>query len=482
MSVEDQEDKIRRARKSRRLKFWGAAAMVLLGLAALAWYSLFREIDTHYEAVEEQFKYGSIGTEQREGIPYWIWLVLPRVFGDLLPTTGGYNSFGFVWEPGRETPIGFAKKTVGFPRIGVNCGLCHTATWRRQAGESPQILLGAPSHQVDIQSYQTFLFQAASDPRFTADVMMPAIDALAPLSFSEKLLYRYAVIPQTRKALLKQKKQFDFFNKNPRQGHGRIDPFNPVKYRILDMADDGTIGNSDMQSLWNLRGRANQALHWDGMNPSLREVVLSSAIGDGATEKSVVLDDLKRLEAWILELPAPKYPSPVNEALAGKGTAVFQTHCVSCHGAGGPRVGTVIPLSEIQTDGHRLAMWRENSADRYNNYIKASWKFQNFRATNGYVAVPLDGIWARGPYLHNGSVPSLRDMLEAPQNRPTVFWRGNDVYDFEKVGFASAVPREEQFGFLYVTSEKGNANTGHAYGTDLSEEDKMSLLEYLKTL
>ena len=136
---------------------------------------------------EEQFKYGSIGTEQKEGIR-WIWLVLPRVFADQLPATGGYSSFGFVWEAGRETPIGFAKKTIGFPRIGVNCGLCHTATWRKRPDDSPEILLGAPSHQVDIQSYQTFLFQTASDPRFTADVILPAIDALAPLSFAEKLL------------------------------------------------------------------------------------------------------------------------------------------------------------------------------------------------------------------------------------------------------------------------------------------------------
>ena len=482
MSVEEQEERIRRARKNRKFKFWGSLVIVFLGLAALAWFYLFREIETHYKAVDEQFKYGSIGTEQKEGIPYWIWLVLPRVFADRLPTVGGYTAFGFVWEAGRETPIGFAKKTVGFPRIGVNCGLCHTATWRKRPDDSPQILLGGPGHQIDIQSYQTFLFQTASDPRFTADVILPAIDALAPLSPADKLLYRYVLIPQTKKALLKQKKQFDFFNKNPRQGHGRIDPFNPVKYRILDMAEDGTIGNSDMQSIWNLRGRANQALHWDGMNPNLREVVLSSAIGDGATEKSIVLGDLTRLEAWISELAAPKYPLPINRALAERGSRIFQDECASCHGVGSPRIGTVIPLSEIQTDGHRSAMWRQNSAERYNAYIKnPSWKFQNFRATEGYVAVPLDGIWARAPYLHNGSVPSLHDLLEDVQKRPTAFWRGNDVYDFEKVGFTSVVPKTEQSGFLYATTEKGNANTGHAYGTELPQADKTALVEYLKT-
>ena len=483
MSVEAQEEKLRQTRRRRKLRFWGGVVLVLLGVAGMAWFYLFRAVQTHYAAVEEQFKYGSIGTEQKEGIPYWIWLVLPRVFADQLPATGGYTSFGFVWEDGRETPIGFAKKTIGFPRIGVNCGLCHTATWRKRPNDSPEILLGAPSHQVDIQSYQTFLFRTASDPRFTADVILPAIDALSQLSFADKLLYRYVLIPQTKQALLKQKKQFDFYDKNPRQGHGRIDPFNPVKYRILGMAEDGTIGNSDMPSIWNIRGRAHQALHWDGMNSNLREVVLSSAIGDGATEKSIGLADLARLEAWISELPAPKYPLPTNEALADRGSRIFQTQCASCHGIGSSRIGTVIPLSEIQTDGHRSAMWRQNSADRYNNYIKdASWKFQNFRATEGYVAVPLDGIWARAPYLHNGSVPSLYDLLQNVENRPAVFWRGNDVYDFEKVGFTSAVPKTEQFGFLYVTAEQGNANSGHRYGTDLPAKDKTALLEYLKTL
>jgi mono/diheme cytochrome c family protein len=483
MSVEANEERIRHTRIKRKLRFWGSVLVLFLLVVGMAWFYLFREVQTQYAAIEEHFKYASIGTEQKEGIPYWIWLVLPRVFSDHLPAPGGYTSFGFVWEAGRETPIGFAKKTIGFPRIGVNCSLCHTATWRKRSDDSPEILLGGPSHHVDIQSYQTFLFRTAGDPRFTADIILPAIDALTDLSLPDKLLYRYVLIPQTKKALLKQKKQFDFFSKNPRQGHGRIDPFNPVKYRILEMTEDGTIGTSDMQSIWNQKGRAHQALHWDGMNPNLREVVLSSAIGDGATETSIVLEDLTRLESWISDLPAPKYPLPINRALAERGSTIFHTHCGSCHAVGSPRLGTVIPLSEIETDRHRSAMWRQNSADRYNAYIKnASWKFQNFRATEGYVAVPLDGIWARAPYLHNGSVPSLQDLLQKVEKRPAVFWRGNDVYDFEKLGFTSDVPKIEQAGFLYVTTEKGNANTGHRYGTDLSEDDKRALLEYLKTL
>ena len=80
-----------------------------------------------FENVEEQFKYGSVGIESEEGIPYWIWQVLPRLFADKLPSPGGYASFGFTWEPGRELPVGFSKTDLfGGPRIAINCAFCHT--------------------------------------------------------------------------------------------------------------------------------------------------------------------------------------------------------------------------------------------------------------------------------------------------------------------------------------------------------------------
>ena len=62
----------------------------------------------HIASVEDEFKYGSVGIESEEGMPYWIWQALPRVFADKLPRPGGYESFGFMWEPGRELPIGFS--------------------------------------------------------------------------------------------------------------------------------------------------------------------------------------------------------------------------------------------------------------------------------------------------------------------------------------------------------------------------------------
>ena len=57
------------------------------------------------------------------------------------------------------------------------------------------------------------------------------------------------------------------------------------------------------------------------------------------------------------------------------------------------------------------------------------WRFSHFRKTNGYANMPLDGLWLRAPYLHNGSVPTLRALL-FPEERPAVFYRGYDVYDW----------------------------------------------------
>ena len=99
--------------------------------------------------------------------------------------------------------------------------------------------------------------------------------------------------------------------------------------------------------------------------------------------------------------------------------------------------------------------------------------------TNGYLNSLLDGVWLRAPYLHNGSVATLRDLLLPPAQRARTFYRGNDLYDQVNVGFVSApVPG----AVLIDTALQGNGNGGHVYGTNLTEADRTALLEYLKTL
>ena len=96
--------------------------------------------------------------------------------------------------------------------------------------------------------------------------------------------------------------------------------------------------------------------------------------------------------------------------------------------------------------------------------------------------MPLDAIWTRGPYLHNGSVPTLHDLLEPVENRPKVFYRGYNVIDPVKVGFVFDGDEAKRVGFRYDTSVRGNGNQGHLWGTTLPAKDKDALVEYMKTL
>src|SRR5204863_344298 len=83
------------------------------------------------------------------------------------------------------------------------------------------------------------------------------------------------------------------------------------------------------------------------------------------------------------------------------------------------------------------------------------------------VAPSLDGVWLNAPYLHNGSVPTLSDLLEPPANRPGRFWRGYDVYDQAGVGFVSDGVDAQRSGTPFDATRPGNGNGGHAYGTTL---------------
>jgi hypothetical protein len=343
--------------------------------------------------------------------------------------------------------------------------------------------VAGPGNLVNPQAYVRFLHTVAEDPRFNANELLAAIDGMTRLSWMQRMQYRWLLIPATRRALRRQKEQYAWTNRNPDWGPGRIDPFNPVKFGILKQPIDDTIGNADMVPLWNLKPRRAMPLHWDGLTTSLHESVLSSAIGDGASRKSVALANLGRIEQWLMDLPPPRYPFDIDASLAARGEPVYRQNCATCHAPGGKLAGAVIPAAEIGTDDHRLKMWTAEAASAYNAFANGyQWDFSGFRKTNGYVAVPLEGIWLRAPYLHNGSVASLHDLLESPEQRQKVFYRGYDLYDPARVGFVSDGPIAARIGTRYDTTQQGNGNGGHLYGVTLSADEKRVLIEFLKTL
>jgi processive rubber oxygenase RoxA-like protein len=96
-----------------------------------------------------------------------------------------------------------------------------------------------------------------------------------------------------------------------------------------------------------------------------------------------------------------------------------------------------------------------------------------------YKARPLDGIAFTAPYLHNGSVPSLYEMLLPPAQRTKQFYVGSRNFDAKHIGFSTD---QEPESVLLDTTQLGNSNSGHTYGTDLTESDRMALIEYMKTI
>lgn len=469
---------------TRRIATVGAIGM----LACVVAMNRVSTVVTAQDDIVTHFKYGSFGTEGTVGVPYPIFRVLPVLFADKLPARSGegYERLGFIMEANapRGLPIGTTYVEERVPLVGLNCATCHTGTLRESATSPRQIVLGMPAHQMDLQGYANFLTATANDPRFDAGTIIEAIRKQDPsFTWFQSLLYRFVVIKRTRDGILERAEQNKWFNDRPPQGPGRVDTFNPYKRLFsFDLSQDTSVGTADLPPLFNQRPRRGMWLHWDGNNNTVEERNKSAAIGAGATEDSLDLASLDRIAEWTMDLKAPPFPAArVNQSLVGQGRSVYDSACARCHAMNGEAVGQVTPLADIGTDPERVNSFTPELAEKMNTIgTGRPWKFSHFRKTDGYANMPLDGIWLRAPYLHNGSVPTLRALL-FPDERPAVFYRGYDVYDWERVGFVSEGPEAEKGGVMFDTRLRGNSNTGHLYGQELSAADREALIEFLKT-
>jgi len=485
---------------------FGAAAAVAVLLAIWAATSIRADRPVEYENVDDHFKYGSIGSEPGVSLlrpvggvlpPYAVFTALPSICRDRLP--GGYASLGFVYEPGRDLPIGVSRRRrLGVDHVGLNCAVCHTGTVRDAPDAQPRIVLGMPAHQLDLQAFVQFVLECTLDNRMTAEAVRRRLPQSGGPSVFEQLLLRTGLVDRLKLQTLELRNRIAplFGSHLPRWGRGRVDTFNPYKaiqfnWRLEDLPEPELIGASDFPSLWNQAPREGLQLHWDGDNDSVDERNLSAGLGAGITPVTVDHPGLRRVREWIWTLPPPEYPYSIDRARAARGEPLYARHCLECHGdhrfregiRSGDRLGRVVAIAEIGTDRHRLDSYTAIfAANQYGLFPASPYRFTRFRKTNGYANHPLDGVWARAPYLHNGSVPTLRALLEPPERRPAVFYRGYDLFDRADVGFVSDVAEAHGRRFFrYDTSVPGNANTGHVYGTSLSDEEKRAIVEYMKT-
>lgn len=193
--------------------------------------------------------------------------------------------------------------------------------------------------------------------------------------------------------------------------------------------------------------------------------------------------------AYIYSLEPPKYPNPVNKQLVKEGGVVFVQHCSKCHGNYGGNEeypNLLIPESIIRTDS--LLFTNNFQSPQFIDWFNRSWFAQGdhparLEPFNGYIAPPLDGIWITAPYLHNGSVPDLEGVLNS-RSRPAYWSRDfdNPQYDYNRVGWKYAPQTAPGGATVYNTTLPGYGNYGHTFGDKLSDKERRSVIEYLKTL
>ena len=435
-----------------------------------------------------------------------------------------------------------------------NCAVCHTGVVEVPGITRPRIVPGMPANTVELERLFLALFDMAVDKRFTLDAIEAQYPPEERLNILERALWAWVVVPNTRATLIARRSellplldprraslarisspdqcrprldpipgcdQAIAIKQRPpaspvrpadttRWGPGRVDTFNP--YKLINFGIEADClspaernGVSDFPSIYQQgpRGRQGMHLHWDGNNASLKERNLSAALGAGVNEATVDHDSLARLEQWLDDLAPP--PSPyiagLDAARVAEGRRIYMRDCASCHGYQGgsgyvfegARLGQIEPLAYVDTDPGRLDSYTLEMEKYQKDRLFCATpehRFRQFKKTDGYANQPLDGLWLRAPYLHNGSVPTLRDLLEVPANRPTAFRRGRRHVrlDPERGGFEapacipSRVSEEDRSGsFCFDTTRPGNSNRGHLYGTDLSPAEKDALLGYLLT-
>jgi hypothetical protein len=524
-----------------RLRRWlaGFGALVLVALVLGGGYFAWRLTRDEAESFADpvaQFKYGSTGGDRNFGLPYVMWAAMPSLFRDLLPEgreDEGWAAFGFIYEDeadlppelGLMRPVGTSLRNhMGIDRIFLNCGGCHVGSVRPGDGAEALVIAGMPSNTVDLGAFQSFLAAAAVDERFSADRFLAEIDALGlELDPINRLALRTIGVGMVRERLLAIVDRFDdFVVHEPTFGPGRFDTFNPAKallaWDIEKLPERERIGVVDFPAIFMQGAKEGMQLHWDGNNTKVSERNRSAAFGTGATPPILDRESLARMEAWIDTAEPPRFtdvfPGQFDAALAEQGAEVYARACAGCHGASGrdftgEHVGRVTPITEIGTDRARLDNYTHDLAVNQNTLYAeyGDERFQTFRKTHGYANAPLDGVWLRAPYLHNGSVPDMAALLSPPEERPRAFLRGYDVYDPRALGFVSDPGRidPDLYGrlFCFVTAAGaaadcpagvppmngtcdggpclGNGNGGHRYGTTLPAGEKRALIEHLKT-
>ncbi len=271
------------------------------------------------------------------------------------------------------------------------------------------------------------------------------------------------------------------------------------KIQGVTLPADFKKGQVKVPHLWGYGEKRKSGSFWDGEgNGELGGWAIAVELYAGQTPENVreYYDTVHKAENYLGEFLSPNYPFTIERTKAAAGEKIYAQSCQGCHGdhmrdlEGHPiyTASKHIKLQVIKTDSERLDALTDQLYDLISinplNDVIQSWR----KTEHGYVAPKLWGIWARFPYLHNASVPTVYDLLSDPTSRPKKFSLKNagekDRFDETKLGLTKISTVDLVSRRVYNTQKHGQSNQGHYFESfkKLTHENKLELIEYLKTL
>ncbi len=378
-----------------------------------------------------------------------------------------FERYGWVQRPDDDTfdlPLGYTDDGQG--GLTINCFACHGG---KVAGKT---IPGAGNTHIDLETFRVDLLRlralnAGKDPF--------EIDTTPPLNVQTN--YHKG---STNAVVIEV---LNYVRLNPE-----------VLLQVLVQPDMLQHHDMNAPAWWTTKHK--ERLYIDGFAPKTPRQNMPFARNteqwDWEARWQALEPTFVHIFQYIEEVTAPEYPWEIDRSLAARGQRLFEQTCAECHGTHDEEVnfpGRIIPISEIGTDPVRLtAVSRPNREWNNNRWMQYHGEQPLDLESTGYVAPPLNGIWASAPYFHNGSVPTLWGVLNQ-QERPVVWKRTEDGYDSTKVGLEvktfDAVPPDlspRHRRMHYDTTHTGNSAAGHPFPDVLSADEKRAVVEYLKTL
>jgi len=514
----------------------GAISVTALLLLATLSFIYVESTWVHPRAMspEESFHYSTTGTEL---MPLPVFQVLPTLFPDQFQPGGAaagdwINQYGFIRGKAgvnEGLPQGFfvsnrrprSGAPTPVPFVGINCSLCHSSRIKRSDDDPGVVVPGMGSTSLDFIAWvDGFKTAVLDEKRMTAKNIIDTYEQQfgKKLSFSEKMMIRLWLI-QTRKAVQQTEPKIDAPFSGPDlrnasfmpNGPSRTQPFRNLVRNIMDRPATLDRGFCKLPVLYEQKDR-----EWGQFDGSVRDRLTRSvlaAMAIGATMDNLAIDEIstnvENSIAYTLDLKGPKYTQvfpdmKIDQEKAVRGEKVYMTYCESCHGhpdaqgtwIKGKEQGVVFPYQTVGTDPERVTFrYYDVLADYLYAWFPAKQPLRPKREdlrpgplgnTRGYIGSPIVSAFSHAPYLHNGSVPTMAELINLKPRR-NLFYRGDNLYDPLDLGLVVPEQQDVKRYFRFDTSERGNSNQGHNYpwaykGPGWDPAALQDLLEYLKTI